>query len=80
MCKSQIESATSSETVESEFRTRIRWACERFFDVSTSAMSEEQARDAITRIVYWTEENGTDDEKLAYIAIAGAISAVVLGN
>ena len=83
MCKLQIESATSSATYEepeSEFRKRIRWACERFFDISTSAMTEEQARDVITRIVYWTDENGTDHEKLVYVAIAGAISEVVLGN
>lgn len=79
-----MQSATSSEQKlsepETEFRARIRWACERFFDVSTSMMTEEQARDVITRIVYWTEENGTDEEKLVYIAIAGAISEVVIGN
>lgn len=79
-----MQSVTSSEhklnEPETEFRARIRWACERFFDVSTSMLTEEQARDVITRIVYWTEENGTDDEKLAYVAIAGAISEVVIGN
>lgn len=79
-----MQSATSSEQKlnepETEFRARIRWACERFYDVSTSTMTEDQARDVITRIVYWTEEEGTDHEKLVFVAIAGAISEVVIGN
>ena len=69
---------TINEELETEFRKRIKWACERFVDLSTSMMTKEQAHDVVSRIVYWTEEDGTDDEKLVYVAIAGAISEVML--
>lgn len=54
---------------ESEFRERIKWACECFTDATNSTLTEDQARDCINRLVYWTDVEGTDDEKLVYVAI-----------